>query len=209
MITLKDINNDHIDFGSTQAFERQDQYEHYRKREIEWYESGCVLAKHAPADFWKKISKKDGTIQSNYGALILHEKKPYTKKGITSYRNALAILNKDRASRQAILHYNLPSHYSENKKDIPCTVCTQILIRNGKLHFLVFQRSADLHLGIPYDIPWHCYLLKRVVNDLNKQGIKVKCGKLTVIIGSAHIYSDNIPFMKKYLTKRKGHAKEK
>jgi thymidylate synthase len=147
LITLSNIDNDHINFDNTQAHQRQDQYEHYRSREIEWYESGCLLAKHAPADFWKKISSKDGKIQSNYGYLILHEKKPYTANGITSYKNVLNILKKDKFSRQAILHYNLPSHYPANKKDIPCTICTQILIRNGKLNFLVFQRSADLFFG--------------------------------------------------------------
>lgn len=209
LITLSNINNDHIDFNNTQAYQRQDQYEHYRRREIEWYESGCLLAKHAPADFWKKISGKDGKIQSNYGYLILHEKKPYTNKGITSYKNVLNILKKDKSSRQAILHYNLPSHYAVNKKDIPCTICTQVLIRNGKLNLLVFQRSADLFFGLPYDIPWHCYLLKQLVNELNNGGMKITPGSLTILIGSAHIYTENISFMKKYLTKRKHHAKEK
>lgn len=208
LITLTNINNDHIDFSKTQEYQRQDQYEHYRKREIEWYESGCLLAKHAPADFWKKISTKDGMIQSNYGYLILHEKKPYDKKSITSYNNALNILKKDKASRQAILHYNLPSHYAVNKKDIPCTICTQILIRDDRLNFLVFQRSADLFFGFPYDVPWHCYLLKKLVNELNKKSMKVIPGNLTILIGSAHIYEDKILSMKNYLTKKKYSAKK-
>lgn len=172
VISLGDIDDNHIDFTTTQAFDRQDRYNHYRNREIEWYESGCLLAKHSPANFWIKLSNSNGEIQSNYGYLILHEKRKYTPKGISSYENVLNILKKDRFSRQAILHYNLPSHYASNKKDIPCTICTQIFIRKNKLNFLVFQRSADLFFGVPYDVPWHCYLLKKLLNDLNKSGKK-------------------------------------
>lgn len=210
LITLNNIDNNHLDFDSTEAYERQDQYEHYRIREIEWYESGCLLAKHAPAEFWKKIANKNGEIQSNYGYLIFHKKKPYTNKNITSYKNVVNLLKKDKYSRQAILHYNLPEHYSANKKDIPCTICTQVIIRNDKLNFFVFQRSADLFFGLPYDIPWHSYLLKKLVHELKNNGLKISQGNLSVFIGSVHIYKENIPFMKKYLTKRvKSHAKKK
>jgi len=210
VITLTNINNDHLDFTNTQAYQRQDKYEDYRKREIEWYESGCLVAKHAPAPkFWKGISGRDGKIQSNYGYLIFHEKKPYKKIKITSYKNVLDILTKDKFSRQAILHYNLPLHYAINKKDIPCTVCTQILIRNGKLNFFVFQRSSDLYLGLPYDMSWHCYLIKRLVGELKKRNMKIKPGHLTIFIGSAHIYKKDAQSMKNFLIKRKFHAKEK
>lgn len=203
LIKLQDINSGHIDFTHSQGFERQDRYERYRKDEIKWYESGCLMAIHAPAKKWKKIADEEVKIQSNYGYMILHEKKPYSQEGITSYKNVLAILNEDINSRQAILHYNLPIHYSNNKKDVPCTICTQILIRNHKLNFLVFQRSADLNTGLPYNVPWHCFLMKRLSTDLNNMNYKISCCDLSMLLGSVHIYQRDIEFMKRFLKKRK------
>jgi len=202
ILSLTNIENHKLDFTKTEAHLRQDKYEKYCKKEIEWYESGCLVAKHAPAKFWQSLSDSQGKIQSNYGYLILHESKPYTSATISSYDFALTLLKKDMFSRQVILHYNLPKHYHTETKDIPCTVVTQVLIREGKLNLTVYQRSSDLYYGLIYDLPWHCYLIKRLVADLQGTYFGLSSGSLIMHLGSVHMYEKNLDFFDNFLKPR-------
>lgn len=202
-ICLNNTNNYVLDFKHVDS-KRHTDYERYLHNEIPWYESGCLIAAHAPSSFWKKIADDDGKIQSNYGYMILFEKKPYCESGITSFLNALNILKDDKFSRQAILHYNLPQHYDTGTKDIPCTISTQIIIRNDLLQFLVFQRSSDLYKGLIYDLPWHCHLMRKFAQEINKDtAYNITLGSLTMVLGSVHIYDENISFFNKYLKEEK------
>lgn len=200
-ICLTDINNYELNFNSIDPA-RQERYAQYLLDEIKWYESGCLVAEHAPSKFWKKIADSDGRIQSNYGHMILFDKKPYSEEGITSFCHAIDVLKKDKSSRQVILHYNLPEHYNTKTKDIPCTISTQILIRDNLLNFIVFQRSSDLFLGLVYDLPWHCHLMNKFIDELNKMpSYNIHPGSLTMLLGSVHIYQKDLSFLKKYLNK--------
>ena len=55
----------------------------------------------------------------------------------------------------------------------------------------MYQRSADIGLGVPFNIASYA-LLTRIVAHL----LKLKPGKLIHIIGDAHIYLDHIEQLK-------------
>lgn len=201
-LCLTDITNDKLNFNNTKAFKRETNYEEYYRNELEWYESGCLVAEHAPSTFWKKLADNHGKIQSNYGYITLYDKLEYHNDVISSYEHSLKLLTKDKFTRQAILHYNLPKHYRINNKDIPCTICTQVLIREDKINFHVFQRSCDLYFGLIYDLPWHCHLLKKMKCDLAKEYKNIECGTLYMTIGSVHLYEKDKDELKKILDER-------
>lgn len=201
-ISLTNISNHRLIFSDTNAYERQEKYDKYCSDEISWYESGCLIAKHAPSRFWETIADNEGKIQSNYGHIILHAKRPYTAQGTTSFENAIRLLNEDKFSRQVILHYNLPSNYNTATKDIPCTISTQVLIRGNKLSFLVSQRSSDLYRGLPYDLAWHCHLMNKFIKNLSSTYTDITAGALSMMFGSIHIYSEYESFFQKFLEKR-------
>ncbi len=203
IISLTDINKHKLDFTQTAAYERQQKYNDYCEKELSWYKSGCLVAEHAPSKFWQEIADSEGKIQSNYGYMILHEKKPYSNEEETSFNHAIKLLKSDQYSRQVILHYSLPNHYNTKTKDIPCTVAAQVFIRNNKLSFLVFQRSSDLHWGLIYDLPWHCYLMSKFVAELSETYWDIVPGELNMLFGSIHIYTKDKVFFDKYLQKRK------
>lgn len=202
IISLTDIENHKLDFSKTKVHSIQRKYNKYCQEELEWYKSGCLVAKHGPAKKWQEISDPQGKIQSNYGYLMLYERKPYVTETITSYDFAIKLLKEDMFSRQVILHYNVPKHYNTQTKDIPCTVATQVLIRDEKLNFSVYQRSSDLRYGLIYDLPWHCYLMKRFVCDLQNIYPTLSTGTLIMHLGSVHIYNDHFKFFKNFLEKR-------
>lgn len=200
---LTDIKNYKLDFSSTDAHQRQVNYDRYLSKELEWFKKGSLKAADSPAPMaWGKIADVKGEIQSNYGHLILFKKNDYAIKSVTSYENALFLLRNDIHSRQVLLHYNLPEHYKINAKDVPCTVCAQVFIRENELQFSIFQRSCDLYTGLVYDLPWHCFLLEKMQSDLLDKYPELKKGKITMFIGSLHIYKKNMDFFEKYLRER-------
>lgn len=180
--TLIDVHSCHIDWSRTAFPERQSTYDSYAQNELAWYLSGDRRASTAPSPFWTKIADENGLINSNYGHLILKELK-YPHQ-LCAYDHVVQLLKLDRQSRQAIMHYNRPSHYTHHSKDVPCTLTAQVFIRHNRLSMVVSQRSCDLWFGMPYDVPWHCYLIRTLARDLG-----VEPGFFHHTIGSLHIYA--------------------
>ena len=189
-----------IDFTSTDAPERQDIYDKYRKAELEWYLSGNLSAESAPSKFWLKIADERGFIVSNYGNMMLFDKKyPHDK---TALEHIVDILVKDPASRQAIAHYNIPSSFFNGNKDIPCTLNHQFFIRNERLYMVTNQRSVDTIFGLQFDCPWSCEFMQIVQKELVKKGLTVGLGTFTHNMGSFHLYDSKLELAKRIIQRR-------
>lgn len=172
---------DRLDFSKTGMPERQEVYDRYADAELKWYLSGNLRADTAPSKFWKQIADADGLIHSNYGHMVLFaEKYPV---GMTAYQKVVNTLRNDSESRQAIIHYSLPQHHYAGNRDVPCTLCAQLFLRDGTLSMWVTQRSCDVIKGLSYDIPWHGLLMRKLAHELG-----VKTGALHHTIGSLHLY---------------------
>jgi thymidylate synthase len=184
-----------LDFTSTEAHERQPVWKAYVQKELEWYLSGNDDAQSAPAKFWHSLADKDGKINSNYGKMILHDKK--YPGDLTAFESAVSILSRDPDSRQAVLFYSGPAYYTDGCKDVPCTIAAQVLIRDGAAHMSIYQRSCDVILGIVYDFPWGSFLLEKLANALG-----VKTGNVTHFSGSLHLYEKNFDLARRILTPR-------
>lgn len=192
--TLLDTSKDTIDFTTTGFPERQDVVDRYRIQELLWYLDGDTRAKSAPSKFWLKIANEEGLINSNYGHMVLREKKYGPFARLSAFDHVLEILRKDPDSRQAVLHYSEPRHYHIAPKDIPCTVASQVLIRQGHVNMHTFQRSSDSYMGLCYDVSWACWLIQELAIRLG-----VKAGHFVHTIGSLHIYEKDLPNVKRIL----------
>jgi thymidylate synthase len=184
-----------LDFESTQAYKRQITWESYHRKELDWYLSGNDDAQSAPSKFWHSLANDSGKINSNYGKMILHDKK--YPGNLTAFESAVDILTKDPDSRQAILFYSSPSYYTDGCKDVPCTIAAHLLLRGGILYMSVFQRSCDAILGIVYDFPWSAFLLEKIAGRLG-----VAPGNITHFSGSLHVYEQNFDLARSILTPR-------
>lgn len=188
--------NPRLDFLSTQAFKRQDVYDTYAMAELAWYMSGELSAASAPSKFWLRLADEHGKINSNYGWMVLHDKR-YDHGLKTAYESVLEQLRVDPNSRRAVMHYDMPRYHMLAEKDVPCTVAVQFLLRDNRLRAHVFQRSCDVIKGLGYDIPWHCNIICLLARDLG-----VRPGQLTHTIGSLHLYHKDVDLAEKIVTPR-------
>lgn len=88
-------------------------------------------------------------------------REPYTRMMHGAYGNRISVqaryvvnkLSADRDSRQAVVTlWNPGADNLEGKRDYPCTVSLQFLIRDDKLICVTNMRSNDVWLGLAYDM---------------------------------------------------------
>lgn len=78
----------------------------------------------------------------------------------------------------------------------PCHYGFQVYINNGVMDLMWQQRSADVFLGLPYDIAMYGLLL-----ELLAKGAGLKAGKLIGSLGDCHLYNNHIDQANEFVTR--------
>ncbi len=79
----------------------------------------------------------------------------------------------------------------------PCHCFFQFFVANGKLSLQLYQRSADLFLGVPFNISSYALLLMMVAQVTGLQP-----GEFIHTLGDTHIYLNHIEQVKLQLTRK-------
>jgi thymidylate synthase len=78
----------------------------------------------------------------------------------------------------------------------PCHMMFQFYVVNGKLSCLLYQRSADIFLGVPFNIASYALLTMMVAKICN-----LEVGEFVHTLGDAHIYSNHIEQINRQLSR--------
>ena len=125
-------------------------------------------------------------------------KTDYTGKGIDQLQNIIEKLkNKDtRNSRRLILSAWNPEQIQEMALP-PCHVLSQFHVTdNNKLSCTLYQRSADMGLGVPFNIASYAFLTHLLAKHCD-----LEAHEFVHFLGNAHIYDDHIKHLKEQITK--------
>ena len=122
----------------------------------------------------------------HFGADYTNMKENYEGKGVDQIHNIIEQITNNPDSRRIIL-------CAWNPKDIkkmalpPCHMMAQFYVCNNELSCQMYQRSADVFLGLPFNITSYSLLTHILAFHCN-----LKAKKIKIVIGDAHIYNNHI-----------------
>lgn len=105
--------------------------------------------------------------------------------GVDQLQFILDEINNNPDSRRMILSAWNPAEI-KNMALPPCHTLIQFYVRNHKLSLQLYQRSADIFLGVPFNIASYALLLMMVAQVSN-----LEVGEFIHTLGDAHIYSNH------------------
>lgn len=85
----------------------------------------------------------------------------------------------------------------ENMALPPCHALFQFYVAQGKLSCMLYQRSADIFLGVPFNIASYALLTMMVAQVTHLQP-----GEFVHTLGDAHLYSNHLDQAKEQLTRK-------
>ncbi len=138
---------------------------------------------------YKRSGRTDGTLGPVYG----HQWRNFN--GVDQFRSLVREIKQNPTSRRLMLS-------SWNPVDMPdmvlppCHHSFQLYSDGVHLDLMLQQRSADLFLGLPYDIAMYGLLLEMLA-----KGALLKPRRLTISLGDCHIYNNHFDQVKEQLSR--------
>lgn len=165
--------------------------------ELLWFLQGDTNIKYLKdngVSIWDEWADSNGNLGPVYG----HQWRSWpTAKGetIDQITKVLEMIKKTPDSRRLIVSaWNVAD--IDNMKLPPCHAFFQFYVADGKLSCQLYQRSADIFLGVPFNIASYALLTMMVA-----QVCGLKPGEFVHTLGDAHLYSNHIEQTKLQLSR--------
>ena len=165
--------------------------------ELLWFLRGETNVRYLRAhgvSIWDEWANENGDLGPIYG----HQWRSwpdYEDGSIDQISNAIETIKNNPDSRRIIVSaWNVA-----DLKDMalpPCHALFQFYVANGKLSLQLYQRSADIFLGVPFNIASYALLLMMMA-----QVTGLEAGEFIHTLGDAHIYNNHLEQVKLQLTR--------
>ncbi len=154
---------------------------------------------------WNEWADEKGDLGPVYG----HQWRNWNDEGIDQIKAVIETLKTNPDSRRMLVSAWNPSvmpdtsvSFSENVANNkaalpPCHAFFQFYVANGNLSCQLYQRSADLFLGVPFNIASYALL-----NMMVAQVCGLKPGTFVHTFGDVHIYSNHQEQVEEQLSRR-------
>jgi thymidylate synthase len=165
-------------------------------------EKTTIWSDNANAKYWQPRSKFKGDLGRVYGVQWRMWRAPVfganrmAVKHIDQLQELLNGLVKDPHSRRHILTAWNPGEL-ELMALPPCHMMAQFYVsQDNKLSCQMYQRSADMFLGVPFNIASYA-IFTHMIAQVCGMGV----GDLIITIGDAHIYENHVDQVKEQLSR--------
>ncbi len=165
--------------------------------ELLWFLKGDTniqYLKDNGVTIWDEWADKDGNLGPVYGSQWRNWKTA-DGRSIDQIKNLIEGLKKNPDSRRHIVSAWNPGEIDKMALP-PCHALFQFYVANGRLSCQLYQRSADVFLGVPFNIASYALLTMMVA-----QVCDLKLGDFVLTLGDAHLYLNHLEQTKLQLTR--------
>jgi dihydrofolate reductase/thymidylate synthase len=131
----------------------------------------------------------------HFGAEYKTMRDDYSGQGVDQLKQLVHKLKTDPNDRRMVLSAWNPAAFHLMALP-PCHMFAQFYVANGELSCQMYQRSADMGLGVPFNIASYALLTR-----LLAQCAGLQPGEFIHVIGDCHVYKDHVEPLKEQLTR--------
>ncbi len=165
--------------------------------ELIWFLKGSTNVKYLQDNgvrIWNEWAKEDGELGPIYG----YQWRSWPAANgeyIDQIKQVIdSIKNNPNSRRHIVSAWNVGQ--LDDMQLPPCHILFQFYVADGKLSCQLYQRSADLFLGVPFNIASYALLTMMVA-----QVTELELGDFVHTLGDVHIYKNHIEQVKLQLTR--------
>ena len=165
--------------------------------ELLWFLKGDTNVRYLQENgvrIWNEWADESGDLGHIYG----HQWRSwpdYKEGSIDQITEVINTLKTNPDSRRIIVSaWNVADLNNMNLP--PCHILFQFYVANGRLSMQLYQRSADIFLGVPFNIASYALLLQMMA-----QVTGLEAGDFIHTLGDAHIYLNHLEQVKLQLTR--------
>ena len=166
--------------------------------ELLWFLSGDTNIKYLKdnnVSIWDEWADENGNLGPVYG----HQWRSWpTSEGkeIDQISNLITQIKKNPDSRRLIVSAWNVGEINKMKLP-PCHCFFQFYVADGRLSCQLYQRSADIFLGVPFNIASYALLTQMIAHVCD-----LKYGEFIHTLGDAHIYMNHIDQVNEQLSRK-------
>lgn len=162
--------------------------------ELLWFIKGDTNVKYLQDNgvrIWNEWADENGNLGPVYGA----QWRNWNGEGIDQLQNVIDQLKTNPNDRRMIVSAWNVGQIGQMKLP-PCHMMYQFYVANGKLSCMLYQRSCDMFLGVPFNIASYALLTMMVA-----QVTGLKLGEFVHTLGDTHIYHNHFEQVREQLTR--------
>ena len=168
------------------------------RTELLWILTGRTDLKYLEdngVNYWRPDYERSGRTDETLGPVYGKQWRDFN--GVDQIKNLVYSINTNPDSRRLMVSAWAPHELDEMALP-PCHYAFQVYINNGVMDLMWQQRSADVFLGLPYDITMYGLLLEMLA-----KGAGLKAGQLIGQLGDCHLYNNHLEQAKEYRDRSK------
>ena len=168
--------------------------------ELLWFVSGNTNIRYLQENgvtIWDEWADKNGDLGPVYGKQWRHWQTPDGQE-IDQLAELIGMIKTNPESRRLMLTAWNPADVLQMALP-PCHCLFQFYVADGRLSCQLYQRSADVFLGVPFNIASYALLTHMIARICGYQA-----GEFVHALGDAHLYSNHFDQAREQISRKPG-----